>query len=410
MAAATVVPPRVVPLFLHEYQSTTTELKLVNLRHFHQNMAEIFKCRVEVEDVMDLLTVLFNELGNEADEYSGTIHSEVQLLSLRIMLEMFTRGSVYSPLCFKALRRMSLKDVAEEDEVPPPPAKQPVAETPQAVERPKSSAGAPNDEEAANKPRPAASSPTSAEDPESEGEPQNRTVEGLSPIPKSQTPAPSHSPVPKDGKQGGGQKKRPLSMDSALGGNATRASSLELLRAWDASGIDVSCFTNTPETMHQYLPNRLTSPAKVYRDFLTCPRRPKLTRTWGAFSCVHIKTSIPAKSDVMYRFLVEGYNYGVNAVVQNDAVGYTNRRWDDIGVGQMAQYGYPEGWDAEMCNDYAPGATISQYYTKDRYLALRLKAKSMFCIGFSVSAWLVFHGYGNGISLSAEVFHQDEDL
>ena len=76
----------------------------------------------------------------------------------------------------------------------------------------------------------------------------------------------------------------------------------------------------------------------------------------------------------------------------------------------MAQYGWPEGWDAAMTNDYAPGCAISQYYSRDRFLTIRLRAKSFFGVGFTASAWMVFEGYGEGFLIAGQVYHQDDDL
>lgn len=197
-------------------------------------------------------------------------------------------------------------------------------------------------------------------------------------------------------------------LDEALEDLVCRGTVLELLRQWDAALVDVGAFTERPQALHAYLPFRMSQPARVFRDFARCTRRPKLTRPWGPSSYVHIKTNIPAQSDIMYRFVVEGYNYGVNAPIFSDVVGCTNRRWKDIG--RMTDYGWPEGWDAAMTNDYAAGCAISQYYSRDRYLVLRLKAKSFFSVGFSVSAWLVFHGYGEGFLVAANTYHQDDDL
>jgi hypothetical protein len=197
-------------------------------------------------------------------------------------------------------------------------------------------------------------------------------------------------------------------MDHMLPDVVVSGSVVALWRRWDAALVDVALFTASPSTLHVHLPARTTTDTRVFRDFVTCTQRPKLQKLWGAFGCVHVKTNIKAQSDVMYRFLVEGYNYGVNAVVHSDVVGCTHRHWEEIG--NMTKYGWPEGWDADMCNDYAPGCVVSQYYSSDRYLVIRLKAKSMFCIGFSVSAWLVSHGYGNGFEITAETMHQDDDL
>lgn len=203
-----------------------------------------------------------------------------------------------------------------------------------------------------------------------------------------------------------------------------RPAIVRLLRHWDTAAIDVGVFTQRPETLHVYLPNRTgrggsattatsydssTAAPRVFRDFVTCTQRPKLSRTWGDAVCaVHIKTNIVAKSDIMYRILVEGYNYGVNAPICSDVCGCTHRNWDTIG--NMEKYGWPAGWDQHAANNYSPGCTISQYYSSDRYLVVRLRASSMFCVGFTASAWLVTYGYGPGYPVSATIHHQDEDL
>jgi hypothetical protein len=398
MSAAPVVVPRVIPLFVNELGSTPSKIRLENIRYFEQNVKQVFKCRVEVEDVMDLLLALFRELKNN-NNLGGTApassNSTVQtasttgvvgeslekcLLILRLLQHLYGSGQTYTPLCFKGLRRLAMK-VAE-------------------LRHPG------GDEQGGD-----------------QSLLQSGAASQLSPIARSNNNTPSFaadgSPSRSNRHGNLGQSllsnslpfdSSSLELDEMLHHDLTRPLAIELLQLWDASGIDVSCFTGSPTTLHCFLPTRLTSNVKVYRDFICCTRRPKLSKTWGSFACVHIKTNIPAKSDIMYRLLVEGYNYGVNAVVLNDVVGYANRKWDDISPGAMAQYGYPEGWDKEMCNDYAPGCTISQYYSADRFLTVRLKAKSMFCVGFSVSGWLVFHGYGNGFPLTAEIFHQDADL
>lgn len=199
-----------------------------------------------------------------------------------------------------------------------------------------------------------------------------------------------------------------LFLDHLLANDTLRPYTLELLERFDRAGIDTNYFSSVPEALHIYLPHRLTSNVRVYRDFLTCSKRPKLQKTWGPVSSLHIKTNIPAKSDVMYRFLIEGYNYGVNAPVMINVVGYTNRNWDSLG--EMTKYGWPEGWDKNMCMSHAPGADADQYYSSDHFLVVRLRAKSLFCIGFSMSAWMVFHDYGAGFPITATVVHQDEPI
>jgi hypothetical protein len=128
---------------------------------------------------------------------------------------------------------------------------------------------------------------------------------------------------------------------------------------------------------------------KVRRDFLTW------NTTVANSQPIHIKTNIPKKSNVMYRFLVEGYNYGVRAVIFSDAVGYTYREWDSIGYDQT--------------NNYANGASISQYYSSDGYVVIKLTIPDTYYIGFSVSAWFT-NPTGTAFGISAVVYHQSGDL
>jgi len=201
---------------------------------------------------------------------------------------------------------------------------------------------------------------------------------------------------------------RTLSLEICLTDDNRRASAIDLLRTWDNSGIPCQVFVDDPLTLHLYLPIQRTAKAKVYRDFAFCTQRPKLTKNWNPTSFIHIKTNIKEKSEIMYRILVEGYNYGVNSIIAADICGYTNRKWDKLG--NMELYGWPEGWDLHSFTEYAPGATITQYFSTDGYVTVKLASASFFCAGFSVSAWLVCHGYGEGFPITAEIFHQNDDL
>ena len=62
---------------------------------------------------------------------------------------------------------------------------------------------------------------------------------------------------------------------------------------------------------------------------MTCPRRhrqPKPRENPRAF--IHIKTNIKLPARVMFRFLVEGYNYGCNASICSEIVGCTPLKKD----------------------------------------------------------------------------------
>ncbi len=128
---------------------------------------------------------------------------------------------------------------------------------------------------------------------------------------------------------------------------------------------------------------------KVRRDFVTW------STTVRTSNPIHIKTNIPKKSNVMYRILVEGYNYGVSAAINSDIVGYSYQEWENIGQAQA--------------NDYANGVSISQYYSSDGYVVVKLTTTDTYFIGFSASAWFT-NPNGIGFDISATVHHQAEDL
>eukprot|EP01062_Namystynia_karyoxenos_P062230 TRINITY_DN55145_c0_g1_i1.p1 TRINITY_DN55145_c0_g1~~TRINITY_DN55145_c0_g1_i1.p1 ORF type:complete len:636 (+),score=240.42 TRINITY_DN55145_c0_g1_i1:91-1908(+) len=201
-----------------------------------------------------------------------------------------------------------------------------------------------------------------------------------------------------------------LRLDSWLQQSDTRPFAVQLMRCWDYSGIIVHYFVEGLNKVHLYLPYLYSSRTKVYRDFICCTQRPPIRSQWATPAHVHIKTNIPARSDIMYRFLVEGYNYGNNAIIHSDIAGYTHRQWRRLGRGAMEEAGWPEGWDDDMSNSYTHGCTIDQYYSSDGYVVVVLEARSFFCVGFSVSAWLVVHGFGAGFELTASIHHQDARL
>eukprot|EP00756_Hemistasia_phaeocysticola_P013984 Hpha_TRINITY_DN15316_c6_g17::TRINITY_DN15316_c6_g17_i1::g.90025::m.90025 len=201
-----------------------------------------------------------------------------------------------------------------------------------------------------------------------------------------------------------------LKLDMWLQQPETRPFAVQLMRCWDYSGINVHFFVEGMNRVHLYLPYLYSSRTKVYRDFICCTQRPPVRTEWATPAHVHIKTNIPARSDIMYRFLVEGYNYGNNAIIHSDIAGYTHRQWRRLGRGAMEEAGWPEGWDDDMSNSYTNGCAIDQYYSSDGFVVIVLEARSFFCVGFSVSAWLVVHGFGAGFELTASIHHQDARL
>ena len=360
------VVPRVIPIFLHEVLHTAPTLRAVHFEHFLDHLPSILiTSNVIEEDLQDLIiTVISLSQKDSAYELPPGGDPPLAFLIVRLLAAMFDLRNIFAARCYRALKHLVLRILRK---LQPDPL---LSET----------AIGGRDHVA------------------------SQSIEQISPV-RPTLPDEEDSMVVCSAD---GNISSALFMDKLVAHDATRHLTIQLWALWDCGSIDVSLFTSSPETLHHVLPMRRTSKLKVFRDFAFCTQRPKLSKQWGTVSVVHIKTNIKAMSEVMYRILVEGYNYGINSVLFSDVVGYTNRNWDEIG--NMTKFGWPEGWDSETCNDYAPGAVISQYFSSDRFVTVRLKAKSFFCVGFGVSAWLVFHGMGEGFPISVTIHHQDEDL
>jgi hypothetical protein len=394
-----VVVPRVMPMFVHHVTTTPADRRAPHFDMLVSNVRQVFESRFEAPDVVEMLECVMRHCRSTAG-LNRDVSQALRLRAVRALRALFADAEAYTPHTYKAIRtiaaRVGAERAANRDALVI------------AFDREVRALEASQKDAAGNSfTSTKASSPTAAEASTAGGNSTAAPEEGSDDAsasgsmerPRINAPLPDDPAVLQD---------HDLCLDEALEDPCCRGAVIELFTRWDAAMIDVSCFTASPQTLHVYLPFRMATPTRVYRDFITCTQRPKLTKPWGPSSFVHIKTNIKAQTDVMYRFLIEGYNYGVNAAIFNDVVGCTNRRWQDIG--NMAKYGWPEGWDAAMTNDYAPGCAISQYYSRDRHLVIRLKAKSFFSVGFSVSAWLVFHGYGEGFPIAATIHHGDDDL
>ncbi len=110
---------------------------------------------------------------------------------------------------------------------------------------------------------------------------------------------------------------------------------------------------------------------------------------------IHIKTNIPYNSNVMYRLLVEGYNYGLAQPINSEAVGYT--------------YNTSYIYNANTVN-HASGAALTQYYSADNFVVLKLSASNFYGAGFSVSAWLTNH-WGEAFDAKiTEIVQQANDI
>ncbi|MCF6364815.1 MAG: hypothetical protein L3J35_01290 [Bacteroidales bacterium] len=108
---------------------------------------------------------------------------------------------------------------------------------------------------------------------------------------------------------------------------------------------------------------------EVRRDFIT------FNTTDNTANPIHIKTNIPEYSNTMYRILVEGYAYGVSAVINSDVAGYT--------------FGSTAGISNPSANNYASGVSISQYISSDGFVVVKLTTTYNYYLGFSASAWFV---------------------
>lgn len=112
---------------------------------------------------------------------------------------------------------------------------------------------------------------------------------------------------------------------------------------------------------------------QVQRDILT------FSTSANGGTPIHIKTSIPFGAgalNVMYRFVVEGYNYGSAQAIFSDCVGYATTPGNG-------------NWDSTACNNYASGASMSQYESSDGYVTLKLTSGNFYYAGFSLSAYFL---------------------
>ena len=132
-----------------------------------------------------------------------------------------------------------------------------------------------------------------------------------------------------------------------------------------------------------------TPNGQVKRDFVT------YNTSASNANPIHIKTNIPIQTNIMYRILVEGYNYGQSAIINSDACGYTYVGYACIGSNSV--------------NNYASGVSISQYCSSDGYVVIKLNISSSYYIGFSASAWLT-NPTGNSFNIAGTVYHQASDL
>jgi hypothetical protein len=133
---------------------------------------------------------------------------------------------------------------------------------------------------------------------------------------------------------------------------------------------------------------------KVQRDLLT------FSTTASNNVPIHIKTPLKlgtAAEYIMYRLVVEGYNYGVGQTIFSECVGYANPPSNS-------------GWVNTSCRDYATGTTISQYQSSDNFVVLKLSnSSSFYYAGFSLSGWFT-NPTGTGYRGTYSVVQQSSNL
>src|SRR5690606_15208762 len=130
---------------------------------------------------------------------------------------------------------------------------------------------------------------------------------------------------------------------------------------------------------------------QVKRDFLTW-------RTTDDTNVpIHIKTNITF-TNIMYRILVEGYNYGRQAAIYSEAVGYAYSACPGECLLNMQN------------NNHSNGVAISQYRSSDGYVVIKLDPITRnYFMGFAVSAWFT-NPAGTGFNISGVVYHQAANL
>ena len=196
-------------------------------------------------------------------------------------------------------------------------------------------------------------------------------------------------------------------MDVFLSRDDTRDSAIRMLQRLDYSGVNTFWFRSKSHALHCIIPRPWCSRCKVYRDFVFCPPKPSMGRPWKSDHVLHMKTNIPRRSGVKYQLILEGYNWGVNCCVRTTVVGYTGVQWESLNT--MEDFGWPEGWDTRTSQVQGLEA-VTQYFSSDGYVSVKLTAKSFVHVGFGVTALLVTMDYGSGFPLTVTFSHQEDAL
>eukprot|EP00756_Hemistasia_phaeocysticola_P035444 Hpha_TRINITY_DN16585_c0_g1::TRINITY_DN16585_c0_g1_i1::g.136377::m.136377 len=197
-----------------------------------------------------------------------------------------------------------------------------------------------------------------------------------------------------------------IRLDAFVADAAMRPLAEQLLGHLDSTGFCVHYFATGA---HSLLRNRITERCRVYRDFTCSAQRPLQPVRWTGWMFLHCKTNLRARSDIMFRFHFEGFNWGNNSCIDSVVVGFAARGRTELDT--MQEFGWPAEWDGKTSVCFADGLErVTPYYTSDGFVAFRLAARSLMDCGVTASAWLVFHGHGAGQSLTASWHHQEEDL
>ena len=134
----------------------------------------------------------------------------------------------------------------------------------------------------------------------------------------------------------------------------------------------------------------VTQNGQIHRDFAT------FSTTASVNTPIHIKTNVKIKSNTMFRFLVEGYNYGRSAPINSETVGYTYSQWACIGN------------DSNI--NHASGVSISTYCSADGYVVVRLDTPNTYYLGMGISAWFT-NPTGKAFNVEAtEIVQQSNNL
>jgi hypothetical protein len=183
---------------------------------------------------------------------------------------------------------------------------------------------------------------------------------------------------------------------------AYRVDTIGWLKALDLLGLHPDLFLSAPHCAAHYLGHRFSHPARPFRDAAVASKRPAGTGFWTGDQALQVKTNLNRRSGTKYELIIQGYNPGVAAPVHVIVVGYATMGLPE--PGSMERYGWPDGWDQHSIVRLAPGCAARQYLTRDGYVCVELRAKSLSQIGFTVSCLALSPGHCAD-DFAASVYH-----